>query len=388
MHVNNDFQKNSNISQIFNSLWHNNRRSIDMSRIDIAKELNIYRSTVSNVVQVLLDNNVIKEGIWDSVKDTSGRKPISLSINPDFGCILGIELQPDSYNICICNFDGTVIFTKSGITEQNTNCSSEENFTAVLQTIIDTTYPEIEKINLPLLSICVGIPGIVDTDKGVIVSSEPFGLNNFPYPVDIAKKYKVPLLFENDAKCCAWYIKSETATEKEQDYLCVLTKNHDTQGISIGMSLTLNGRVINGHNHAVGEYVSNSWSPYKTNQTGLAQAILNTVNSIEDSYREWIIDLFSTITTFIPLLEPETVYLFGQGDKKELIIDTINKDVEQFNAILNRCQSTLKILENKDSVIANGAALMFVQKLIEIPSLKENSISKLSWDEVFKIQRK
>lgn len=389
MHVNNDFQKNSNISHILDTLWQNNRRKIGMSRIDISKSLDLYRSTVSNVIQTLLDNKLILEGPAECAADKSGRKPINLTINPEFGCIIGIELQIDSYNICICNFDGTILFTKKGITPVNTDCSPEENFTRILKAIIDEAYSEVKKLNIPLLSVCAGIPGIIDTDKGIIVSSEPFGLNAFPYPTELVKEYGVPLLFENDAKCCSWYIKSETAEEPEQDYLCVLTKNHNTQGISVGISLTLNGRVINGHNHAVGEYISNSWSPSKNSQTGLAQAVLSTVNTIDDSYREWVKDLFSTITTFIPLLEPQTVYLFGQNeDRHEIICDVIEKEVGQFKAIMERCGSKLSIMQNQDSLIANGAALMFVQKLFEIPALGTDSVSHITWDQVFEIQKR
>ncbi len=388
MHVNNDFQKNSNISHIMATLWHNNRAKVATSRIDISKSLDLYRSTVSNVIQTLVENKVILEGPAESSGDKTGRKPINLKINPEFGCVVGIELQIDAYNICICNFDGTILFSKKGTAPKFTG-TSEERFTSLLETVTDEACACAGKLDLPLLSICCGIPGIIDTDKGIIVSSEPFGLNNFPYPAGIAEKYGVPLLLENDAKCCSWYIKAESAEKPEQDYLCVLTKNHDTQGISVGLSLTLNGRVINGHNHAVGEYVSSSWLPSKNSQTGLAQAVLSTVNIIEDSYREWVKDLFSTLTTFIPLLEPQTVYLFGQGEERSLLInEVIENEVTQFRVIMNRCGSALKILPNDDSLIANGAALMFVQKLFEIPSLGSDSVSHITWEQVFDIQKK
>lgn len=389
MHVNNDFQKNSNISHILETLWRNNRNKSNISRVDIAKSLDLYRSTVSNVIQTLIDNKVILEGPAESACEKSGRKPITLSINPNFGCIIGIELQTDTYNACICNFDGTLLYSNKGTTPEYTDDSNKDNFVRILQWIIDSVYPEAARLNIQLLGICVGIPGIIDTDNGMIVASEPLGLKDVPYPVEIVKKYSVPLLFENDAKCCAWYIKSETAIEPEKDHLCVLTKNHDTRGISVGMSLTLNGRVINGHNHAVGEYISNSWLPTKNSQTGLAQAILSTVNTIEDSYREWVKDLFSTLTPFIPLLEPQTVYLFGQNDnKKEIIQDVIEKDVIQFKVIMERCGSKLNIVHNEESIIANGAALMFVQKLFEIPTLEEAANElRLNWDKVFEIQK-
>lgn len=67
----------------------------------------------------------------------------------------------------------------------------------------------------------------------------------------------------------------------------------------------------------------------------------------------------------------------------------IEKDVIQFKVIMERCQSKLNIVQADDSVIAKGAALMFVQKLFEIPSLEETkNYTRLTWDEVFEIQKK
>ena len=107
MHVNNDFQRNSNISHVFETVWKNK----EISRIDISRKLELYRSTVSNIIGTLLSNDVIIEGEQGSVTEKGGRKPVFLSVNKNFGCILGIELQPDYYIVSALAFNGEPFFS-------------------------------------------------------------------------------------------------------------------------------------------------------------------------------------------------------------------------------------------------------------------------------------
>lgn len=388
MHINNDFQRNSNISQVLETIWYNGA----ISRIDIAEKLGLYRSTVSNIVNTLIEKKIIQEGELGTATEKGGRKPVYLSINKNFGCIVGIELQPDFYNVSAMSFNKEEIYTKTGknfIDEKqaSTYQHSEESFENTLDSLLKKILPEIKAKNIPILGISLGIPGIINTDKGVIIRSDPFHLENYDYGKKIGTKYKVPLLIENDAKCCAWLQKAINPDVLKKDFLCVLASNHNeknNEGIGIGLSILMNGRIVNGHNFGAGEYISSSWRENKSGQTGLPQAVISTVTSVDDSYKEFIKDLFKTLTPIIPLLEPNLIFLHGQGQqRKTLILNTIHNDISQFEAICSRCDSTLIIMDENKFEIAQGAAYMFIQKLFEIPSLvKENQYSNICWDDL------
>ena len=77
MHVNNDYQRNANLSRIFETVWKNP----NFSRIDIARKLELYRSTVSNIIGTLVESNLICEGERGVPTEKGGRKPVFLSIN-------------------------------------------------------------------------------------------------------------------------------------------------------------------------------------------------------------------------------------------------------------------------------------------------------------------
>ena len=73
---NNLFQKNANTSLVARIIWQ--RKSI--SRAEIARELNLYRSTVTNITAYLIRSGVIQEGRLLESSQQGGRKAVELSL--------------------------------------------------------------------------------------------------------------------------------------------------------------------------------------------------------------------------------------------------------------------------------------------------------------------
>ena len=399
MHVNNAFQRNSNLSRVFETVWKNP----NFSRIDIARKLELYRSTVSNIIGTLVDSELICEGQRGEATQKGGRKPVFLSINPDFGSIIGIEVQLDFYHLSLISFDGKTLYETSGNTPVNSLLldKPEELFIYMVDSIIQPLVEDENIKSLHPLAISIGIPGIIDIDSGLIKYSAPFRLNDFDYASILGKRYGIPLFIENDARCCSWLQLALNKYSDKKDFLCVLARNYagnslltypesSGKGIGIGLSITMNGRIVNGRNYAAGEYISRSWKSEQKGQTGLPEAVLNTVTSVDDSYAEWVKDLFGTLTMMIPLLEPETVYIHGQPEKRcDLMLEIINERVPQFNAVMKKCGSELKVMDEDAYGISKGAALMCIHKLCEVQMLERKpSYSVLNWDKLFDLHEK
>ena len=401
MHVNNDYQRNANLSKVFETVWKNP----NFSRIDIARKLGLYRSTVSNIIGTLVDSALISEGERGNATEKGGRKPVFLSVNPDFGCVIGIELQLDTYHVSVLSFAGEALLFDEGTTPVNSDLleKPEELFISALDSVIKKVAGLVSENKLRPLAICLGVPGIIDVDKGKIVRSAPFRLNDFDYQKVLYERYGIPLFMENDARCCSWLQLALNKSSGKKDFMCVLARTYNGnpmltypetygKGIGIGLSFAMNGRIINGRNYAAGEYISRSWTTYQKGQTGLPEAVLKTVDTVDDSYAEWVKDLFGTLTMMIPLLQPETVYVHGQPvSRREFIDDVINQSVPQFSSIMKSCNSELVIMDDDAYGIAKGAALMIIQKLFEVQPLESEARgvgSGLSWDELFELHKK
>ena len=399
MHVNNDFQRNSNLSRVFETIWKNPK----FSRIDIAHKLDLYRSTVSNIISTLLDSGLVCEGEQSLANQKGGRKPVLLSINPDFGCVIGLEMQLDAYHVSVLSFDGNSIFEDSGEIPVDKKLleKPDELFVYMLDSILKNLQKALDVRGLRTLAICVGLPGIIDVDNGIIKHSSPFRLKDFDYARLLGKRYGIPLFMENDAHCCSYLQLALNKYSDKKDFLCVLARNFSgnpllsypqsyEKGIGVGLSITMNGHIVNGRNYAAGEYISRSWTGFQRGQTGLPQAVLKTVFSDDDSYAEWVKDLFGTLTMMVPLLNPETIYIHGQEKKRHnLMLKVIEKEVPQFNSIMQWCSSNLVVMEEDAFEISKGSALMCIQKLCEVQMLEEKpSYSALKWDVLFDLHKR
>lgn len=381
MPINNAIQRESNLSQIFETVW----KEGEISRIELSKKLGVYRSTITNIIDLLIKNKIIIEGERGSVSEKGGRKPISLLINKEAGVIIGMELQVDFCSINVINLCGNTVYAKKHPVEFKVNLKetsqNEAKFDAIIEKFVKPEIDELKKQGVRIFGICLAVPGIVNSEKGIIVKSVPFGLSDYDFAGKLFYKYKIPFLIENDAKCCSWL----NCLNSEEDFICVLMCNHDRGDIGVGLSVCVNGNILTGKNFAVGEYRSLSWKDEKNGQTGLSKNIIRKISYDKDAYKAWIIDLFSTLTVFIPLLGPGKIYFYGlKDDENQKIKKIIHSRVPQFEEALKVFNTKTIIPSGTGQEISRGAALMFIQRLFRIP-YKEDYYFKdrLTWEKVF-----
>ena len=164
---NNVFQKNANTSLVARLVWQ--RKSI--SRAEIARELGLYRSTVTNISSYLIESGVIKEGRLFASTQQGGRKAVELSIDPGFGCVFGFDIQPSHYRAVILSMDGTELWRETG-------SFGVIPIQEMIEKVLERTFKAHKGIDTPVLSVCFAVPGIVDVSYSKIVTSYPFGVSN------------------------------------------------------------------------------------------------------------------------------------------------------------------------------------------------------------------
>ena len=67
----------------------------NISRAEISKLINLNKASVSEIINILIENDLIKEIGQGNSSSSGGRKPILLELNNKAGCALGIELGID-----------------------------------------------------------------------------------------------------------------------------------------------------------------------------------------------------------------------------------------------------------------------------------------------------
>ena len=387
MSVNNSsFQRNCNISLIANTI----KMSKGISRINISEELSLYKSSVTNIVSILLENKIIEESDEITTSKRIGPKAKLLKLNPKVGNIVGIEINHNFYKIVFVNFAGDTIYQDDGVVPKNES----------LPDIIDYAMKKVLTIKdllpTPILAINFGIAGIIDSRNGVIEYLGELDIHNFDIYEYGKQKYGIPFYCDNDANCCSWFELMEKQNSKSDDFLTVYAvtklnssakiKNSYT-GIGLGMSLVINNSVYTGKNFKAGEYLSYSWDGDNSKQSGIDENTLKSVNQNEKSFRLWLKDLCTSLLTIISILDISTLFLLGDTfNDKQTIMQFIQEDSPSFLAILKKEKINIEFEKNSNFIVAKGAALMFLQKLFNVPSLFEvKDKTYLEWDNIFDI---
>ncbi|MBO4718045.1 MAG: ROK family transcriptional regulator [Spirochaetales bacterium] len=363
---NNLFQKNANTSLVARLIWQ--RKSI--SRAEIARELNLYRSTVTNITSYLIGSGVVVEGKRLASTQQGGRKAVELSINPNFGCVFGFDVQPSHYRSVILSADGTELWRETG-------SFGVIPITEMIYKVIDRTMAAHRNIKIPVIAMSFAIPGIVDVTNGCVLDSYPFAIKDLDVRELVNRKYPFPVYVENDANTAAWVdiLKNGAwgnAISVVADFHEESRLNSDIIGIGAGVGLILSGKVYRGTHNAAGEFKSISWKEGLTNQSGLPVSILN--NTIDDRMclSDWIEDTFRSFIPIISVMDVEKIILHGRPfAERQWVIETLDSRVPSFLGLLDQYRCQMVFDSQDECVSASGAAMMCLHNLFSVPLLED-----------------
>ncbi|MBR5098715.1 MAG: ROK family transcriptional regulator, partial [Spirochaetales bacterium] len=363
---NNLFQKNANTSLVARLIWQ--RKSI--SRAEIARELNLYRSTVTNITSYLISSGVVVEGKRLASTQQGGRKAVELSINPNFGCVFGFDVQPSHYRSVILSADGTELWRETG-------SFGVIPITEMIYKVIDRTMAAHRNIKIPVIAMSFAIPGIVDVTNGCVLDSYPFAIKDLDVRELVNRKYPFPVYVENDANTAAWVdiLKNGAwgnAISVVADFHEESRLNSDIIGIGAGVGLILSGKVYRGTHNAAGEFKSISWKEGLTNQSGLPVNILN--NTIDDRacLSDWIEDTFRSFIPIISVMDVEKIILHGRPfAERQWVIETLDSRVPSFLGLLDQYRCQMVFDSQDECVSASGAAMMCLHNLFSVPLLED-----------------
>lgn len=360
-----------------------------ISRIDIARKLNLYRSTVSNIINILIDNQVVVEEEEGSATPQGGRKPIHLSVNKNFGCVVGLELQPTGYHGVIVDMSGTVVY-------KTFDLLPDLPFDEIIDAVMSVIIPEVNKTGLPLLAVNITLPGIIDSKSRQVLLSHPFGLKNHSISQELFRTYGVPFFVENDANCLAWLELSQNRNDLFQNFICINVEEYqkvhrlgEYKGVGIGIGVAIDGSVYSGNKNAAGEFLTASWKGDHIGQTGLSAKNIKTVKTDEDAFAELVVDLFISLVSVISVLNPEIIFLYGElASRFPLVKKIIDEQVPQFNILLQRTSCRLECCGDSDFAAATGAAMMYFLHLFSISGQNSGRFKyDVDWDAIFALSR-
>jgi glucokinase-like ROK family protein len=227
-----------NTSLVLNAL----RLHAPISRADLANLTNLNRSTITNIVNVLIKDGLVLE--LEAMESKIGRPGIALTLRPEGGAVIGIEIGVGFISAILTDFVATILwrerFEFPPETPQITVISKVEELVAQAMTFADAK-------QLRLLGIGLGVPGLVNVQNGALLFAPNLGWRDVPLRMMLSQKFHIPIYVENEANLGAL-----------GEYYFGVGRNVDnfvylSSGVGLGGGIILNGKLFKGGDGFAGE---------------------------------------------------------------------------------------------------------------------------------------
>lgn len=211
-----------------------------ISRADLSKATDLTRATVSAQVADLLADDLLVE--TNPEQHPVGRRPIMLSINPQAGYALGIDLDYTQISFTLTDLLGSPVCT-------NVIDIHTVNYNEILSILIEQIKKYQSKCNgnrYGMIGIVIGIHGLVANDE-MIHYVPRFNWTDVNLKADLKKQIDtIPIYVENIAHLCA--LAERVYVHHQTDNLLYVTLH---SGIHLG--LMMKNEFFRGHDGYAGE---------------------------------------------------------------------------------------------------------------------------------------
>ncbi len=380
------------------------RRAPGASRSELADRLALDRSTISNITGELIDAGLIEElaagrrmpSENDPPAARAGRRAVGLRVTDERLCALGIEIDAEGYRAVVRDNSGSIRYREAG------RCDFVTNPAAEIAATVGSVATRAGNHGVQVIGAGCAIPGYISPADARIVHSRELGVvdtqlhgracvgsgrrDHREASGEVAAErrrptgYDIPIVYDNDANCCAWgELHAGRMNEYEDDLLFVLAKV-GAEHLGIGLGLAADGTVRSGATHSAGELYSSGWRGDERTQLSIAAHDLSGIRENADVRRAFLIELLSNLIPVLSVVDPASV-VFG-GVLRDYYEEVMGVVASEFSSgylarvVLRMRQSLLA-----EDEMAAGAAALVLEHLFRIPRYGEEATS-IRWEDV------
>ncbi len=215
------------------------RRNPPMSRADLARRSGMQRSTVSAIVEQLIEEGWVTEGAVGT--SARGRRPRFLHLNVERAGIVAVDLRPEFTRVGLAGIDARFLMQTTWPTPRKP---------AAFADTLARTVTAFRKAHREIVceGMGVSLPGRVD-ESGRLVYAPNLGWGQVDFRQLLEPALGLPVVAENAASACAlaelWF---GSHPENVQHLVAV------TVSEGIGVGLLLNGQLVHGSGAMAGEF--------------------------------------------------------------------------------------------------------------------------------------
>ena len=211
-----------------------------ISRAEIARQTALQRSTISEIVDSLLEEELIEE--IGAGRSTGGRCPTLLALRTTGAAAVGIDIAPTRTTVAACNLAGRVL--------EREEFETDHDFETTITRAVGVACRLIEKSQGKIEGIGVSLPGLVDPSTGRLLYVPYFKWRDLDVGPRIAAATGLDVTIDNDANAAAlaelWFGQSEVS--EARDFIMVFIAE------GVGTGIVFDRQIYRGEGGAAGEF--------------------------------------------------------------------------------------------------------------------------------------
>jgi glucokinase-like ROK family protein len=210
-----------------------------ISRADIARATGLTRTTVTEIVATLLDEELVMEiGMGES---QGGKSPILLSLAENSRYLLSLDLSHAEFRGAVINLRGSILATASLPVSGRGGEEALKLVYQILDQLMEAGYR-------PLVGIGVGTPGLVNSSEGVVIKAVNLDWENLPLATLLQERYGLPVYVLNDSQAAAMGEYHYGQGHLAESNLVVVNVRH-----GLGAGIIIQGQLFQGDGGGAGE---------------------------------------------------------------------------------------------------------------------------------------
>jgi len=376
-----------NASLVFNLI----QEEGPLSRPDLAARTGVRLTSISDIVDQLLKEGVIKE-IGEGAS-TGGRRPVLLDIDSKGRYAIGIEVGENALRGVAVDLSGGVA-ASSSIALSTTKVSVIE---AKTESMIASLTRRAKIKRKQLSGIGVAVPGIISKDERRVILSSALGWEEADLldPLEKATKHKVRLVNNAMAGALGAYFDRPRPRVRSLLYvLTYLTQVRQTQLTTLGCGIVLDGRAYFGEGNLAGEIRVDLEHPLETAKKRMGNRAPGGINTFLKASRkdpdtyvaiwdDFAVCLGEIISRGIDFLSPGLVVIGSDVPDLGALIGERVRTVTRRHTIAgllsnhgsNREAVPIHFAPIEPFTIARGAVVPYLQEFSLAPLLRDSVLS-------------
>ena len=345
------------------------------SRQELVEMTGMRNSTLTSLVRDLIKSDVVRStGKRES--NRVGKKQELLEINPELGWVVGAGVQERVMSLIYMDASGGVIDRDLLQFGRNSKLIPD-----LLKNRIDAWVTRHGRPPGRLLGVGIGMPGVIDTDRNLVLQSTYYQISDFPLGQMVSDAVEAPVFIENDANC-ATLAESQLGSARDLSsfllfVINVVERNQDYVVRSFGFSLFLEGRLFRGPHFAVGEINPPADVEHEPSDVITEEELIELAKpdgALPKSLDSFVMRIAGTLSEVVDLLDPQAIILAGNLNlRNKKVIDAVETEINQRIVTLHNRYVSIRPTALMDQGICTGAALVSLEKALTNPDCTAKS---------------